>query len=478
MISLNHAYEAVAAVSGYPTWAVMKAKLEARSSISPVHTVEPFPEGPQPWSKFKLGENNPTSLFYGPSDIRRQATMDALGRSFLYENGSKDGSKPYLRTIAVLSDGAPCLTAVEGMIGAEPEAFSRFQVSKESCDLSIFDLPLGQRYPSPEHRARIIDFISVLVASMVGSEEHSSDAVAIAEPVPRMVDAMYAICDRIPVGYEEGVLPEVDGILSSLGFSGSSATWWDASEMLSKYYLTSLAQWAAAQAVPSLSGCACILNQIDMNGVISSGERAVNVIARGLSLALREYPFLRGVRRPGERYAKVSVLEIVPTTGDPRVEDLLFLMAVNEYRLFIESVDADEGLRAVYKQNRPPRRSDPIRLLVSMSGASLALARRIADLMDDAVEKGREVAVFSDHLAGCYDLVSRSSSYFVYGAHEHAEVALLGGLFDLGDDHMNLVHDHMVGVPGGQPAGVPMLACRRKFHIVEKSAVMCPSGTR
>ncbi|MNL84528.1 hypothetical protein D3C87_2125230 [compost metagenome] len=68
-----------------------------------------------------------------------------------------------------------------------------------------------------------------------------------------------------------------------------------------------------------------------------------------------------------------------------------------------------------------------------------------------------------------------SSSYFVHGCHDHSEVASIGKVFKLDADHVNLIHDHMVGPQLGMGAGVPLVAYRRKFHMIEKSAVILPN---
>lgn len=475
VISLNHAYEGVAAMCGYPTWAVMKARLEMEPSSDPVVIEKPFPEGGIPWQQFSSSRHNPTSLFFGPDDARRQAILDAIAIAFIEEQRAMPAQtpslKPFLRAIMVTS-GSPCLSMVERKLATDREAFSRVGISKDSCDLSIFDLPLGRKYPRSGHRSRIIDFLTALVRP--GIEGNISDDQAVAEPIPRLVDALYTARDREPRMYEAGIFPEIDALLFRRVEDIGGMTWWDVSAKLADLYLTDLAQWAMAQAVPSLSDCMPLLGDIDRQGVMSNGERAVHVIGRGISSALRAYPFLRNVRRPGERHSKAAVIEIADEADDGRVADLLFLTAENDYRMLVESIWADDDVRAVYKANRSPIHTDPMRLMISMRGTSSVVYGRAAGLMNDAVKNDREVIVFSDHLDACRSFIPRSSSYMVYGVQDHADVPEVGKIFDLEMDYTNLVHDHMVGVRGVAASSVPMVASRRKFHMTEKSAIMWP----
>ncbi len=470
-ISLNHAYEAVAAMSGYPTWSVMKAKLEEATALSPT-AVKPFPVGKIPWAKFTPGEHNPTSLFFGPDGDRRSAIMVELGRDFLE---GYHGIPAFLRAITFTTD-ADKLSEFEEI--ARPD-FWRTRISRDDCDLSIFDLPLGRRHPCPAHRQRIIAFITDLVVAFMDKKEPSeSDLRAIAEPIPRMVDAAYASRDRkLPKPYEVEVFKEING---ELGLDRRDAdapqeTWWNASEVLAQKFRPAWAQWAQAQAVPTLIDFMGIGREVEMGGVLPNGERATDVIVRCISLALREYGFLRGSRRrPGWRHSRIAVIDIIETPRDPRADNLLFRIAENDYRMLVDDIEADETARALCNGEMPTS-SSPMRLLVSTPSSPSAMTGSLAALMDDAVGNGREVAIFTDDPECASKLRETSSSYFAHGCHDHSEVGEVGRIFGLDADHVNVIHDHMVGTRLGAEAGVPLIACRRKFHMTETSAVIMPA---
>jgi hypothetical protein len=468
-ISLNHAYEAVAAMSGYPTWSVMKAKLEETTALPPT-TVKPFPIGKIPWHKFTPGEHNPTSLFFGPDGDRRSAIMEEMGREFFA--GFHEHS-PFLRAIA-FSTGADRIPELEG-IEAD---FCRARISREDCDLSIFDLPLGRRYPCQAHRQRIIDFLTDLVATLAGKVDLSpADIRALAEPVPRMVDKAYANCDRNPKAYRPEVFEEIDKELD-LEVSGRKdllASWWETSDLLAWRSRPTWAQWAQAQAVPALVDFMGIAREADMGGVISSGERAADVIVRCISAAVREYGFLRKpYRRPGRRHARAAVIDIVETPLDPRADNLLFRIAENDYRMLVDDIDAHESTRALYEE-RMPTAASSMRLLVSANGPQYAIMGQLSGLLGDAIADGRELVIFTDDVRCASTLRDMSSSYFVHGCHDHADVARVARALGLDGDHVNVIHDHMVGdMPRGL-SGIPLVACRRKFHLTETSAVILPS---
>lgn len=475
-ISLNHAYEAVAAMSGYPTWSVMKARLHETTASPPAMTVKPFPAGRIPWAKFALDEHNPTALFFGPAGDRRSAVMAELGQEFL-EAQKEDSS--FLRAIT-FTTVAETLAEVEDAARVKYQRteipFWRTRISKDVCDLSVFDLPLGRRYPCPAHRERIIRFVADLVVSME-DDLSEQDVRAIAEPVPRMVDAAYSRRDRKhPRPYKSGAFDEIDRELDArTEMGGSPATWWEVSALLAVLQHVTWAQWAQAQAVPALEDFMGIIRDVDMNGVLSTGERVTDAIARCISRAIREYGFLRGVRRPGPRHSMVGVIDIIETPLDPRADAMLFRIAENEYRMLLDDIEADDAVRDLHVE-RMPTGAPSMRLLVSTSASPSAMAAvGLAGLLDDAVANGREVAVFTDDILSAARLREMSSSYFVHGCHDHSEVASIGKVFKLDADHVNLIHDHMVGPQLGMGAGVPLVAYRRKFHMIEKSAVILPN---
>jgi hypothetical protein len=472
-ISLNHAYEAVAAMGGYPTWSVMKAKLEETTELAPT-TVKPFPIGKIAWAKFAPGEHNPTPLFYGPDGDRRSAIMAELGREFLASYGGRPKAAPFLRAIT-FTTGAERPSEIGDEMRQD---FSRTRISRDNCDLSIFDLPLGRRYPSQGHRQRIISFITDLVVSFIDKEDlYGRDLRAIAEPIPRMVDAAYAARDRkFPKAYAREVFEEIDRdlYLNSRDAEGLQATWWEASEVLAWKFRSTWAQWAQTQAVPELVDFMSIAREVDMGGVLPNGDRATDVIVRCISLALREYGFLRGsCRKPGGRHLRAAVIEIVETPLDPRADNLLFRIAENDYRMLVEDIEADDRTR-LFHEGRMPTAASPMRLLTSTSSSPSAMAKSLVGLLDDAVGNGRELAIFTDDAECASKLREMSSSYFVHGCHSHSEVANVGSVFGLDTDHVSVIHDHMVGTSLGIEAGVPLIACRRKFHMTETSAVILP----
>jgi hypothetical protein len=470
-IGLNHAYEAVAAMGGYPTWAVMKASLEAGSALSPQApaTVKPFPVGVMDWETFSPGTRNPTALFFGPAGRRRAGVMTFLRDEWVKRYQESVGEVAFLRTITFVSrNSQPADDKDQG---------ERVRISKEFSDIAIFDLPLGQRYPAPAHRERIIEFVAAVTISFYGGKLSEGDRRALVEPIPRMVDQAYALRNlESPWLYRRSVLEDIDSFDGKAGFdfAGSQATWWDVSDALAGKYLTKLATWARAQAVPSLNDLTFMSRQADMGGVLSGGEKVADCIARALSSALREFGALRGERkpRPIEEFNPIEVIEIVDQPSDPRANRLMLLLAVNRYRMLVDAVEADETTRTVYKPARLPRSGTPMRLSVSLPDTPVPLDGVVKIIFDDAVMNGREVVVFTDDPVAAADHLDISSSYFVHGCSTHDDVGTVAALFGFDKSAADLIHDHMVGAGLESREGVPMLACRRKFHMTDMSALI------
>jgi len=490
-ISLNHAYEAIAASFGHPTWAVMKARLESATAAvaPPPATVRPFPLGPLGWEKFALGETNPTSLFFGPANARRDYVISSLCDDWMRR--SMNGMRRYLRTIiSRKTKGSGGLFPLAADVG-HIEDYTHVRISKDMSQTSVFDLPLGARYPTPPHRLRIIDFVCAVVETSLerrGEKLSEAEIRALAEPIPRLVDMAYELrVKETPLRFEASAIEEMGAVspdissLLRLSEQSTPPTWWDVSEVLGDKYLTQWAVWAQSQAVPTLEDVMRCARSADMDGVMPGhvpGRKTKDVLATALSTALRDIGCLRGSRKPPVDYRPVEVIEIDEEHSDPGTTGLMMLMAMNRYQMLVDAADADDRTRDLYKPQRLPLEDSPIRLVVSMPSAFLSgsdALRRNADLrkiFDDAVGNGREVAVFTDRIPTAASLIGASSSYFVIGSSTHDEVGPIAGVFGLNEAEADIIHDHMVGSTLVPDEGVPMLASKRRFHMTDRSAVM------
>lgn len=459
-ISLNHAYEAVAASLGHPTWAVMKARFDSLSTAPTPATMKSFMPGSLRWNSFALSESNPTALFFGPSGERRDVAVNILVDDWL---ASQDAALPsFIRVISFKPLRADD-SVTHGKHG---------RISMKSSDLSIFDLPLGQRYPSPDHRLRIIDFVLAGVVAFADLGCPADGVLeALAEPLPRIVDLAYDMrAKKSPNFYAKDVLPELDGVADNANyrFDEEPLTWWQVAHASMAASRPDLAVRAQAQAVPTMGDLLFACRHADMGGVLPGGTRVTDIVARALSRQMREMGGLRGPRRP----AAPSALEIIEIeeAADARINRLMMMTALNHCRMLSEMSFSDQ---AKYKPEWLPRQGAPIRLLVSLPDESIHCDVELKQAFDDAVSAGREVAVFvGDRHFDAPRLLDISSSYFVYGCASHCEVGAVGELFGLDKSEMDLVHDHMVGPYSACVGGVPMLAFRRKFHMTDRSAIL------
>lgn len=201
-------------------------------------------------------------------------------------------------------------------------AYHRIRMTPD-YSINPFDTQLGARFPTPQERAFLVNFLTLL-ATAVGADKPYDGITDLAGMV---VDELYKnLADSgKPYTYTPGVEPLIDGIIEEIGFvQDQRTTWWEVTDALFIAGFSHEAMLAQRYATPLLADAASICrSQVieDLYGkiVVPTGETLINAFGRMVSGAVREYPILSRVTSfdLGEaRVVSLDLDEVAKTGGD------------------------------------------------------------------------------------------------------------------------------------------------------------------
>lgn len=168
-----------------------------------------------------------------------------------------------------------------------------------TADESInpFDTPLGNRRPTPEHKA----FLTNILTQIATPAERNDPYARMTELSSKVIDDVYQrLSDEsnrsTPKVFSLGAEPHVDSLLRELGFvPDRETTWWQVVDYLfSKGYIHE-ATLAQRYAVPIMDDCASLSASVEElygNVKVESGETLPQAFTSLLSAAVRDFPNL------------------------------------------------------------------------------------------------------------------------------------------------------------------------------------------
>jgi len=192
-------------------------------------------------------------------------------------------------------------------------AYHRLRMIK-SMSINPFDTQLGCRYPSPQERAFLVNFLTLLATPIGDPKPYDG----ITDMVGLVVDEMYKkfADDGNPNLYTPNLDTIIDKKLQELKFSADQhATWWEATDFLFKNNEIHLSHISQRYATPLLADAASICrnsNIEDLYGKIitPTGENIISAFGRMISSAIREYPILSDITSFDLGEARVVSLDL------------------------------------------------------------------------------------------------------------------------------------------------------------------------
>ncbi|HEX4045367.1 MAG TPA: type IV secretion protein IcmB [Gammaproteobacteria bacterium] len=218
-------------------------------------------------------------------------------------------------------------------------AYHRLRMTPE-YSVNPFDTQLGCRFPAPQERNFLVNFITLLCTPL--GSAHPYDGIS--DMAGLVVNEMYKyLCDTGKAHrYTPGIEFLVDDILSEIGFVfDERTTWWEVTDALFLAGFHHEATLAQRFAVPLLADAASICRtQVieDLYGQVRAptGEPLIQAFSRMISSAMREYPILSNVTKfdIGEaRVVSLDLDEVAKSGGDVAERQTAVMYMLARYAL-------------------------------------------------------------------------------------------------------------------------------------------------
>ncbi|MBS0289053.1 MAG: type IV secretion protein IcmB [Proteobacteria bacterium] len=312
-------------------------------------------------------------------------------------------------------------------------AYHRLRMTP-SYSINPFDTQLGCRFPTPQERSFLVNFITLL-ATPVG-ESKSYDGVS--DMAGMVVDELYKnlMDNQNPNKYTRELEPIADKGLDELGFSADQHTsWWEVVDALFKGGKIHEAQLAQRYCSPLISDAVSICRTKaveDLYGkiVVPTGEPLIAAFGRMLSAAVREYPILSRITQfdLGEaRVVSLDLDEVAKTGGDAadRQTAVMYMLAryilAKSFYLTEENVEDFPAMFQDYHRQRILQiREDPKRIVMDEFHRT-SKAQSVRDQVIVDMREGRkwkvQVALLSQSLED-FDpvMVEFATSIFIMDA--------------------------------------------------------------
>lgn len=327
-------------------------------------------------------------------------------------------------------------------------AYHRLRMRSDYA-INPFDTQLGCRYPTPQERSFLVNFLSLL-ATPIGSDKTYD---GIADMSGLIVDELYKSLadDGNPHTYASGIEESVDGVLEEIGFVlDAQTTWWEVTDALFLAGFSHEAMLAQRHAMPVLSDVAaiCRLPAIqDLYGKITAptGEPLIHAFARMISSAVREYPIISQVTRfdlGDARVVSLDLDEVARSGGDAANRQTAVMYMLARYvlaRHYFLTDDNVSDMLPAYREYHQARiseiREDPKRIVFDEFHRT-AKAQAVRDQMVVDMREGRkwkvQIALLSQSLDDFDDvMVEFATSVFIMEAGPEQAVQKTAKVFGL-----------------------------------------------
>ena len=335
-------------------------------------------------------------------------------------------------------------------------AYHRLRMTPDHA-INPFDTQLGCRYPSPQERGFLVNFVTLL-ATPLGSERPYD---GVSDMAGLIVDEMYKYMaeEGKPHPYTQGIEPIVDDILGEIGFVfDEHTTWWEITDALFLAGFHHEAMLAQRYAMPLLSDAAAICRtQVieDLYGQVRAptGEPLIQAFGRMISSAVREYPVLSNVTRfdiGDARIVSLDLDEVAKSGGDASERQTAVMYMLARYALARHYYLTEDALGDIhhsyrdYHRNRISEIREDAKRIVYDEFHRTSKARAVRDQVILDMREGRkwnvQIALVSQSLddfdsvmvefatsifimdAGPEQAIKRSTE--IFGLSETARVAL------------------------------------------------------
>jgi len=443
----------------------------ATTSVAPLSDAVfmlPFTRPASPWTTgavlFRSPDGKPWP--YQPGSTQQTTWIDLMfarpgsGKSVLSNAINLalclSGGIQRLPHIAIVDIGPSSSGLISLLREALPEdkkhlvAYHRMRMRTDMA-INPFDTQLGSRYPTPQERAFLVNFLTLL-ATPIGQE---SAYDGISDMAGMIVDELYkSLCDSgNPRPYTNNLEASVDALIPQLDLHvDSRTTWWEITDALFKAGHSHEASIAQRYAMPLLADAASVCRSqtvADLYGSIKAptGEPIIDAFGRMISGAIREYPILSKptVFDLGEsRVVSLDLDEVAKTGGEAADRQTAIMYMLARYvlaRHYYLTEDVLKDLPQLYHEYHKQRileiREDPKRIVFDEFHRT-SKAKAVRDQVIVDMREGRkwkvQVALISQSLDD-FDsvMVEFATSVFIMDAGPKQAVERSTKIFGLSD---------------------------------------------
>lgn len=371
-------------------------------------------------------------------------------------------------------------------------AYHRLRMTPE-FSINPFDTQLGARYPMPQERAFLVNFLTLLGTPVGGSKPYDG----IADMAGLIVDELYkSLAEGAnPHVYAAGVEEMIDGILEEIGFViDSHTTWWEVSDALFVAGFVHEALLAQRHAVPLLADAASVCRSTavqDLYGSIKAptGESLIDAFSRLVSSAVREYPILSQVTQFDIGDSKVVSLdldEVAKGGGDAgnRQTAVMYMVAryvlARHFYLTEENVnDLPEAYRNYHLARISEIREDPKRIVYDEFHRTAGIEAVRHQVIQD-MREGRkwkvQIALLSQSLSD-FDpvMIEFGTSVFIMDAGPEQAIQKTRQVFGLSETATNALRNRVHGPREGGATFLAQFSTKEGINTQLLTATLGPA---
>jgi intracellular multiplication protein IcmB len=360
---------------------------------------------------------------------------------------------PRIAIIDVGPSSSGLISLLKEALPAGNKHFAAYHRLRMTPDYAInpFDTQLGCRYPTPQERGFLVNFITLL-ATPLGAERPYD---GVSDMAGLIVDELYQYLadDGKPHLYTNGIETLVDDILTEIGFVlDEHTTWWEVTDALFLAGFHHEALMAQRFAMPLLADAAAIVRTQpveDLYGLVKAptGEPLIQAFGRMISSAVREYPILSGITRfdiGDSRIVSLDLDEVAKSGGEAADRQTAVMYMLARYVLgrsfyLTEDIlnDIPDVYREYHRKNISEIREDPKRLVYDEFHRT-SKARAVRDQVILDMREGRkwnvQIALISQALED-FDpiMVEFATSIFIMDAGPEQSIKRSTEIFGLSE---------------------------------------------
>jgi len=299
------------------------------------------PDGkPWPYQPGSAMQTTWIDLMYARPGSGKSVLSNAINLALCLSGGIM--RLPRIAIIDIGPSSSGLISLLKEALPPEQRHYVAYHRLRMTPDYSInpFDTQLGCRFPSPQERSFLVNFVTLL-ATPLGAERPYD---GISDMAGLVVDEMYKYLadEGKPHPYTQGIEPLVDDILGEIGFVfDDKTTWWEITDALFLAGFHHQALLSQRYAMPLLADAAAICRTQaieDLYGQVRAptGEPLIQAFGRMISAAVREYPILANITKfdiGDARVVSLDLDEVAKSGGDAAERQTAVMYMIARYAL-------------------------------------------------------------------------------------------------------------------------------------------------